>query len=356
MNEHPTVSQISAKPLSSSDVSLFCSQVVLLIKAGIPLQEGIGAMMENIDTKKGRELLHRIQSGMEQNHSLYLALNSTGAFPEYMVNMINIGEKAGKLESVLDALSLYYDRDDRLRSRVRSALLYPFILILMMGAVISVLVIKVLPIFDAVFMDMGSDMSTTSAAIMHAGTVVGKIALIVIIVLAVVLLCSLILYKTEKGTRWISTVLNNFPLTRRLSGKISSARIASAMSLLLSSGYDTSEALELIPTILANKVMIGKIHQCREAVDSGVSFPKALGDANLFPGIYSSMVGIGAKTGNLDSVMRHLADIYAEDVDESVNKAVSLIEPAMVAVLSIVIGAILLTVMLPLMGIMSSIG
>jgi len=356
MNEHPTVSQSSAKSLSSSDVSLFCSQVVLLLRAGIPLQEGIGAMSENIDTPKGKELLHRIQTGMEQNHSLYLALNSTGAFPNYMINMINIGEKAGKLESVLDALSLYYDRDDRLRSRIRSALLYPFILILMMGAVISVLVIKVLPIFDAVFMDMGSDMSAASATILHAGTVIGKIALIAIIVLSVFLLCALILYKTEKGYQWISTVLNNFPLTRRLSDKISSARFASAMSLLLSSGYDTSEALELIPNILTSKLMIGKLHLCREAVDSGAAFSKALADVHLFPGIYSSMIGIGAKTGNLDTVMSHLADIYAEDVDESVNRAVSFIEPAMVAILSIVIGAILLSVMLPLMGIMSSIG
>ncbi len=356
MNEYPTVNQSSVKPLSSSDVSLFCSQVVLLLRAGIPLQEGIGAISENIDNPKGRELISRIQSGMEQNHSLYLALNSTGAFPKYMVNMINIGEKAGKLENVLEALSLYYDRDDKLRGRIRSALLYPFILILMMATVISVLVIKVLPVFDAVFMDMGSDMSAASTAVMHAGTVIGKVALVIIIILSVLLLLALILYKTEKGYQWISTFLSNFSLTRRLSDKIASARFASAMSLLLSSGYDTSEALELIPNILNNRIIIDKINKCREAVDSGVSFPTALSDVNLFPGIYSSMVNIGSKTGSLDTVMHRLAEIYSEDVDESVNKAVSFIEPAMVAILSIVIGAILLSVMLPLMGIMSSIG
>ncbi len=356
MNEKTTVNQSSAKPLSSSDVSLFCSQVVLLLKAGIPLQEGIGAISENIDNAKGRELISRIQTGLEESGSLYLSLNSTGAFPKYMINMVNIGEKAGKLDTVMEALSLYYDRDDKLRTRIRNALLYPLILILMMAAVISVLMIKVLPVFDAVFMDMGGDTSATASAVMYAGTAIGKTALVIILLLSAVLLIALILYKTEKGYKWISESMSNFPMTRRLSAKIASARFASVISMLLSSGYDTSEALALIPTILSNKNIIEKVHQCRKSVDTGSSFPKALGDANLFPGIYASMISIGAKTGSMDTVMSRLADIYNEDVEDSVNKAISFIEPALVAILSIIIGAILLSVMLPLMGIMSSIG
>lgn len=356
MNENTNAGQNTVRPLSSNDVSLFCSQVVLILRAAIPLQEGIAAIRENVEDANGRELILRIQKSLEQNGSLYLALKNAGVFPKYMVNMVNIGEKAGKLDNVMEALSLYYDRDDRLRRRIRSAILYPLILILMMAAVISVLVIKVLPVFNEVFLDMGSDMSAVSSSVMRIGMDIGKYALIVIIVLAVLLLLVLIFSKTESGSRKIADVLGRFGPTRRLSDKVASARFASVMSMMLSSGYDTSEALELIPNILTNRKMIDKVKKCSEAVNTGASFPKAMESVNMFPGIYASMISIGAKTGNLDTVMHNLAELYSEDVDDSVDKVVSVIEPSMVAVLSIVIGAILLSVMLPLMGIMSSIG
>ncbi|MBW7572938.1 type II secretion system F family protein [Caproiciproducens faecalis] len=356
MDQNPTVIPRKTKALSSGDISLFCSQVVLLLRAGIPLQEGIGTISENIADEKGKELIHRIHAAVEQHGSLYLALNSTGAFPKYMVNMVNIGEKAGNLDNVLEALALYYERDERLRSSVRGALLYPFILVLMMAAVVSVLVLKVLPIFNEVFLDMGSDISDAAAAVMRAGNGIGSWALVLIFLMFLFLLTGLLLYKTEKGYRWMTGFLSNFPLTRQLSEKIALARFASAVSMLLSSGYDTEQTLELVPGILSNQAVIEKINRCRERMSAGSSFTQALGEADIFPGIYSGMVRVGGKTGSLDSVMRHLAEIYSEDADESVSRAVSIIEPAMVAALSIIIGAILLSVMLPLMGIMSSIG
>lgn len=351
-----TVRQEKAKPLSSGEVSLFCSQIVLLLKAGIPLKEGVGEISENVEDENVRELIHRIQAGMEQNGSLYLALNGTGAFPKYMVNMVNIGEKAGNLENVMEALSLYYDREDKLRSCVRGALLYPFILVLMIAAVIAVLVIKVLPIFHQVFLDMGSDVSDTVASVTRAGSTIGSWALAIILILAVLLFTALLLYKTEGGYRFITGFLHNFPMTRKLSGKIALARFASVLSMLLSSGYHTEEALELAPGVLNNRIVIEKVEKCRSLVASGSSFPQALTQTGVFPGIYSSMVNIGDKTGNLDTVMRRLADLYSDDANESLNRAVSVIEPVMVGVLSVIIGAILLSVMLPLMGIMSSIG
>lgn len=351
-----TVRQEKVKPLSSGEVSLFCSQIVLLLKAGIPLKEGVGEISDNVEDENVRELIRRIQASIEQNGSLYLALNSTGAFPKYMVNMVNIGEKAGNLENVMEALSLYYDRENNLRSCIRSALLYPFILVLMIAAVIAVLVIKVLPIFHQVFLDMGSDISDTASSVMRAGSTIGTWALAIILILAVLLLAALLLYKTESGYRFISGFLHNFPLTRKLSGKIALARFASVLSMLLSSGYNTEEALALAPGVLNNRIVLDKVEQCRSFVASGTSFTQALTKAGIFPGIYSSMVNIGDKTGNLDGVMKRLAELYGDDANEALNRAVSIIEPVMVGVLSVIIGAILLSVMLPLMGIMSSIG
>lgn len=356
MREKKSMDKGKIRPLSPDDISLFCSQVCMVLRAAIPLTEGIAAISENIEGENGRELIRRIQTSLEQNGSLSHALKATGAFPKYMVNMVDIGEKAGKLDNVMEALSLYYEQESQLRGRVRSAIMYPLILTLMMAVVIAVLVVRVLPIFNDVLRDMGSDMTGVSIAAMHAGTIIGQIALVVIAVLAVMLAAVLVISRTGAGSRGLAELLARFGPTRRLSDRIDSARFASVMSTMLSSGYDTTEALELIPNIMNNPKMIQKINRCRKAVANGESFPNAMEQEHLFPGIYGSMVRIGTKTGNLDVVMKNLSTRYSEEVDESINKAAAIIEPTMVAVLSIIIGAILLSIMLPLMGIMSSIG
>ncbi len=342
--------------LSSNDISLFCSQVVLILRSAIPLQEGIGAISENMESEQGKKLIRKIGESLEQNSSMFTALTLTGVFPDYMVNMVNIGERTGKLESVMEALSLYYARDDRLHRRIRGAILYPLILVLMMAAVISVMLIKVLPVFNDVFLDLGGDVSATSRAVIQAGTAIGGYSLAAVLLLAVLLFVLLILSRTDSGSRGLSGLFERFGPTRRLSDKIASARFASILSMMLSSGYDTTEALELIPSVISNRSITDKITKSRAALESGVSLSKALGDVNLFPGIYSSMIHLGSKTGNLDTVMNKLAEIYSEEVDDSINKAVSIVEPVLVGALSVVIGGILLSVMLPLMGIMSSIG
>lgn len=344
------------QPLAASDISLFCSQTALILKAAIPMQDGIAAIQENIESGEGKKLLKTIENSIAEDGSLSNALVKTGAFPSYMVNMVHIGEKSGKLDDVMEALALYYDREDTLQKRVKSAVLYPFILILMMAAVVAILVMKVLPVFNQVFQDLGSDVSASSAAVLNIGIHIGKYAFFVILVLAVLILVGIVFAKTKKGAEMFSDLLSSFAITRGLSAKVAAARFASVMSMLISSGYDTSEALDLVPKVMKNKAVIRKIENCKASIQTGASFAQAVTEAHMFPGIYSSMIHIGAKTGNLDTVMKKLAGIYEEDVDTSIGNAVSVIEPVMVGVLSVIIGSILLSVMLPLMGIMSSIG
>lgn len=355
MNQNKNLKK-KAKILSSRDISLFCSQVVLILKAGIPLADGVGAIEENVEDEGGKQLIRQLRHELEANGSFYTAVKNSGAFPDYMVNMVDVGEKAGKLDNVMEALSRYYEREDKLRHRIRNALLYPLILVMMMAAVISLLLIKVLPIFDTIFLNMGSDMLSASKSITRIGMLIGQYALGLILVLAAALIVLLVLSGTNSGAGNLLEAFSHFRPAKRLSQKIASARLASVLSLLLSSGYDISETFELSHRIFNNREMLQKIENIQKFMDSGVSLPTAMSQAGLFPGIYSGMIQLGTKTGNLDSVMKRLEDIYSEDADASIDRAVSVIEPAMVAALSVVIGGILLSVMLPLMGILSSIG
>lgn len=346
----------SQRLLSPRELSFFCSQVALILKAGIPLRDGIGAIEENTENEDGKRVIRKLRTNMEKSGSFYVALKESAAFPGYLVNMVDVGEKAGKLDNVMEALSDYYDREDKLHRRVHGALLYPLILVLMMAAVILLLLIKVLPVFNTVFLNMGSNVLSASQSVTHAGVLIGQYALAVILVLAAVMIFFLIFSRTGSGAANFLKLFPHFRPARRLSRKIASARFASVFSLLLSSGYDITESFGLARKILSDPAMLQDIDKVQKLVDSGTPLASSMAQVGLFPGIYSGMIQLGNKTGNLDSVMRRLADLYSEDADASIDRAVSAIEPAMVAALSIVIGGILLSVMLPLMGILSSIG
>ena len=356
MSEKTKTGVKKGKTFSFGDISLFCAQLSMLLRSSIPAGDGVAAIAESVQDVNAKKRLLEMEEKLSSGRPLYKALKESGAFPSYAVNMIEIGEKAGKLDEVLESLSVYYEREDALKKRVKSAVVYPFILVLMMAVVIAVLVAKVLPVFQQVIEDLGSEVSGGSAFVMTTGVAIGKYAFLALLLLAAVLLVFAVVTRTQRGSLSVSHMLSRFVLTRRLSKKIAAARFASVFSMLLSSGYGADEALEMIPGILDNEKVIEKVKKCREMLQNGVSFVEAVEKAELFDGVYGRMVGIGNKTGHLDTVMKKLADIYQEEVDASIEKTVSVIEPVLVGILSVVIGAILLSVMLPLMSIITSIG
>ena len=326
------------KRFSSEDVSLFCSQVALILKSAIPLADGIGAIKESVADDAAVKMIDALEKAVMQGIPFYEALRVCGRFPDYMVNMIEIGEKAGKLDQVMESLAKYYDREDQLKKSIRSAVLYPFVLVVMMSVVIAVLVIKVLPVFNEVFRDLGSSMSQTARVVLDVSANVG------------------IASRTPAGSRFFSNLCDRFGSKKGLAAKVASARFASVMAMMLSSGYSVDEALKLIPNIITNQTIRGKVARCGKLLEGGASFTAAIEEVGIFPGVYGRMVGIGNKTGNLDTVMQRMADLYEQEVDSSISRMVAVVEPVLVGILSVIIGAILLAVMLPLMGVMSSIG
>ncbi|MEG2813818.1 MAG: type II secretion system F family protein, partial [Oscillospiraceae bacterium] len=314
------------------------------------------AISENIIDESAKKLIDKLANDVEKNGELYKAFDNAGVFPKYLVNMVKIGEKSGKLEYVMSSLSTYYERENSLKKRITSAILYPFILVIMMCGVIAVLITKVMPIFQDVFKSLGTDMSANAAIIMSIGISVGKVAFILITILAVVLIGIAIVSRTKRGASDLGTTLSKIVFTKKLSQRIASARFASIMSMMFESGYNTDDALDLSLTVISDITVKEKIEKCQWLIKKGKSFSYAMSEVNIFSGIYSRMVSIGTKTGNLDVVMQELANIYHEQADDSIQKAVSFIEPALVSMLCTIIGIILLTVMLPLLNIMAVIG
>lgn len=341
--------------LPAEEISMFCEQVSLVLSSGVPLYDGIEALCENYKDTSHYEAFAVIFEGVKENGSLYEALKGVHSFPPYMVEMVRIGETTGKLDHVMTKLSHYYLRESKIQRSIQSAVVYPLSLLVMMAAVIMILVVKVLPIFDQVYRSLGTEMNETSIALMNAGSTIGNVVLILVAVLVVVVIVIVILMKTGLRQKVLDFVGKIFPPVRRITQCIVASRFASNMSMMLGSGYPLEEALPLIAVVLDDPIGEAKVHDCYERVKGGEPFPLAIANVKIFDKLHNKMIQMGFLSGKTDSVMARLAYMYEEEVDHNITRVVAMIEPAMVAMLSIIIGAILLSVMMPMVSIMSSI-
>ena len=341
--------------IPAKESAVFCTQAALLLKAGVPLNEGLQTLTDQ-GTPSGRDLLKRIADTVEETGSLYEGVRAVDVFPAYMVQMIHIGEKVGKLEEVLEALSRYYQREDKLRSAVRSAVLYPLILVVLMAAVIAVLVAAVLPVFSQVLEGLGAEISGAGTSMLAAGNLIGGCALIIVAVLLALIGTLIVVSPIPGGREQLVRLSGKLPFLRGVYRRIASGRFASVMSMMLSSGYNLDDSLELAEDLTADPIVKKKIIQCREKVAAGVAFSDALLELELFSGLYARLIQTGERAGRLDDVMRQMAAHYEEEIDDSLSTLVAVIEPTLVILLSVIIGGILLSVMLPLISILSAIG
>lgn len=342
-------------PLSNQEVSAFCSQMSMILQAGISSTEGLELLQEDCASSGELALLKVIQEHFTKTGSMYEALASANAFPNYMLHMVEIGEQTGKLDTVFEALSSHYDREASISQAIKNAVTYPAIMITMLVAVILVLIIKVMPIFNQVFLQLGSEMTGFSKAILAFGQGINRYAVVLVVI--VVILVALILFfaGTNRGRQMFSRFASRVPFLKNTMERVAAGRFASGMYLTLSSGLNPEECLEMTAKLTDNPLFSKKVEQCKTEVEEGVPLSKALLSTGIFSGLYAKMTSIGSRTGSLDEVMDQIADKYNEEIEQKFINIINTLEPTLVIILSIVVGLILLSVMLPLMGILSSI-
>ncbi len=344
------------KALSNAELAVFCGQLDLVLRAGIPAAEGLAALAGDTPEGEGRALLEQMAAGMEAGAPFAEVLAQSGAFPAYLCSMVRLGEASGRLDDVLQALAAHYQREEALAANIKNAVTYPLIMLGMMLVVLVVLVVQVLPVFDGVFRQLGSGLTGFPAAVLHIGQALGRYSLVFLLLAAVLAAVCGYFVLTARGRQKLRGFGQRFFATRKLAEKIATARFASGMHLALSSGLDLDEGLATVAGLVEHPGVAAKIETMRREMAAGRSFAEASAAAGMFPGLYARMVNIGVRAGSVDEVLTNIAARYDDEIERDTAAAVARIEPALVAVLSVVVGMILLSVMLPLMGIMSGIG
>ena len=341
--------------LPAAELSGFCSEVALMLGAGMALYDGVEALAETYKTSENAAVYAALSEGVIRTGSLYEALKESDVWPKYLVEMAGVGERTGRLEEVMTGLAEYYEREGRIRHAVVSAVTYPLVLGVMMVLIVLVMILKIMPVFRRVLNSMGVAMTASGASLMTWGTAIGWIVLaLVLLILTAVAVCAALL-RTKRREQVLSALKKAFPPLRGLSVRLASSRVASVLSMMISSGFPLEEALKMTSLVLSDKEAEAQVEGVREKLEGGAAFADAIGETKLFDEMYSRMIRMGVAAGREDQVMAKIAQVYQEQVEDGIANLVSIIEPTMVTLLSVVIGAILLSVMLPMAGILSSI-
>lgn len=344
------------RKLNSDEVSFFCEQAALILNAGITLSDGVEILREDNEDKSMDMLCTAMLNDLNKSEPLSVAMENTKMFPEYAVKMVKIGEMTGRLENVLRELSSYYSSRAEITRTVRSSVLHPLMLLVMMTAVIVVLITLVIPMFGEIFSQFDSSIGETVSGTVDLAYGVGTAMLIVLLVIIAVCAVIAILSQIPSAKRSLANFVSVFPLTRKMAKRFSVSKIADAISMMVASGISPDEALENAAALIDDKRLSNKLLECRQKVLDGEYFADVISSAGIFPAMSARSLKIAYSSGSFEEAWSKLAAQCGDAAMESASNIVAFIEPAIVIILTTVIGAILLTVMIPLMNIMSVLG
>ncbi len=336
---------------------IFCQELHQLYRAGISPADGIALLREDEDDPRVTRWLDVLIESTGTGLPLAEALRESGAFPHYMTDMISLAENTGRLEETLLALQRHYDRKLRLRSDIRSAVTVPVILLVVMIAVVVLLVTQVLPVFDRVFAQLGVRMGAVAAGMMRAGAALAKVgtgvAAVVAVIAVIALVIGLIPPLRRGFTAWFA---RNFG-GRGILGQMAVSRFTSSMAMATASGMGMDEAVDMSARLCGGaKEIDEKTAKCRARIEEGESPADALAGSGLFSGRACSLLKLAERTGSLPDTLETLAARKEEESLRRIDRVVGTVEPAIVVITSVLAGLILLSVMLPMMGLLSGIG
>ncbi len=345
------------KVFGAGYISVFCMEMYLIIRAGIPFSEGVALLRDDEKDSYSRTVLDHLYQQLELGEPVAAAMRAARGFPVYVIEMVEIGQRTGHLEDVFKALAGYYERLEQLQKSIRNAVMYPAVLLVMMLFVVLVLLIKVLPIFQEVFQQLGADLSPVALILMQIGQVLGSYGLVVLTAVAVGVIAGAVVLrnpeKKEQFAGWLQRISEKWTVSQL----IASSRLADALVMTLASGMNIDDSLDMAIRLVPGAAMQEKITQCkREMLLKSKSFADASMASGLFAPLYCRMIAVGFRTGSIDPVMAEVARRSAEQVDDKIEALLNRIEPTLVIIMSVMVGLILLSVMLPLMSIMSAIG
>jgi type IV pilus assembly protein PilC len=336
--------------VDSKELAIFTRQFSVMIDAGLPLVQCLEILAGQQENKTFQKILNGTRASVEGGTTLSAAMKQYDkVFDALYYNMVEAGETGGILDTILQRLSSYIEKNVKLKRAVKSAMIYPVAVLGIAGAVIILLLWKVVPIFITLFNGLGVDLPLPTRIVIMMSNFIGSIYGLLILVFFVGIVFALkFWYGTPQGRYAIDSVLLKLPLIGILLRKIAVARFTRTLGTLISSGVPILEGLDITARTSGNAVVERAITATRKAVEAGRSLVDPLKETDVFPGMVTQMIGVGEQTGAMDAMLQKIADFYEDEVDAAVKDLLTAMEPIMIVVLGVVVGGIVISMYLPL--------
>jgi len=344
------------KRVSDKDLALFTRQFAVMIDAGLPLVQCLRILGTQQEKAAFQQILFQVQRDVESGLSLSESMEKhPRIFDALYVNMVHAGETGGILDIILRRLSAYMEKIVKLKSSIKSALVYPAVVISVAFVAVFLLLWLVIPTFASLFEGLGAELPLLTRIVIGASNILGRFAPIIIVLIALGIYAIKKWYETDGGRHFIDKMLLKIPIIGLLLKKIAIARFAKTLSTLISSGIPIIDGLDITSRAAGNAIYEDAIKSLQKEVEAGKSISVPMEQSGMFPSMVVQMTSVGEQTGELDNMLDRIAVFYEDEVDRSVANLMAMMEPLLLVFLGVTIGTIIVSMYLPLFTLISKI-
>lgn len=344
-------------PVKLKDITLFCRQFYSILNAGVTVVDGLKMMEDSTENKVLRKSIYNVQVNVEKGETLANAMALEGkVFPDLLINMVAAGEATGNLSIAFERICTQFEKDQKLRSMLIGAMIYPVVVLIVAVAVVIVLMVVVIPQFQEIFSTMGEQLPLPTRIVIAVSDFM--IAHLFWVIGGIVAFIALIIYakNTETGKQITSRLCLKIPIVKDFSIKNASAKFSMTMSTLVMSGVPLVEALGIVANVVENRVVRKVLNEAREDVMQGVPMSEPIEASEVFPEMVYHMLRIGEETGNTEAMLDKVAEYYEQEVETATKNLTTAMEPMVIVLLAVVVGGVVGAIVMPMMQIYSMAG
>ena len=344
-------------PVKKKDITIFCKQFYSILTAGVTVIDGLRMVQDQTENKYLREALFNVQVAVEKGDSLAEAMEGEGKiFPSLLVHMVAAGEATGNLEIAFSRICDQFDKDMKLSSMVKSAMIYPVVVMIVAIGVIIVLMTTVIPNFQQTFKSMDEELPALTQVVIAVSDFIVSNLVWVIGTIAFLIFFISIGKNTEPGKQFTSRVALKIPMFRNFSVKNAAAKFSMTMSTLIVSGVPVVEALEIVANVIENRIIRAAVKGCRDEVMQGLPMSEPLEASRVFPPMVTHMLKIGEETGTTEQMLDKVAEYYESEVEDATKRLTTAMEPLIIVVLAVIVGGVVGAIMMPMLSIYQNAG
>lgn len=339
------------KKVKDKDLAVFCKQFASVLNAGVTIISALEMMSEQLENKTLQRALQEAQAYVQKGGTLADAFKlNPKVFPPIMINMTAAGEMSGNLEICFERLTTHFETANALHSKVKGAVTYPIVILIVVVAVVAVLLVGVIPQFSQMFDDLGSELPAATQMLVNLSDFLQHKWYVVIIIVAALVFGLKAFGKTEAGSLMYAKIGMKAPLFGNLTVKSAAATFSRTMATLMASGISLIDAVEQVAKMINNRIIREALLDAKVQISKGVPLSKPLRDCGIFPPMLPQMTRIGEETGNIEDMMDKVADYYEMEVNDATDALTAAMEPLIIVIMGVVVGGIVMAIYSPMLS------